>query len=328
MRRRDFITLLGSVAAAWPLAAGAQQGAATPVVGFLNSRGPGDDRHLIGAFHQGLKKAGYVEGRSVAIEYRFAEGQYDRLPALAADLVRRRVNVIVANGPASQAAKEATATVPIIFVTGFNPIEAGLVASMTSPGGNITGVWILDVDLGPKRLEILRELVPAASRIAALVNPSGPARAETTVKELQEAARTLGVQLQILQARSDQDLTTAFESLVRQRAAGLVIGGDPFFNSRAEQLGALSALYAVPAIYQTPQFAAGGGLASYGDSIEDAYSLLGAYTGRVLHGETPSDLPVQQAATRVELTINLKTAKALGITVPLPLFARANGVIE
>jgi putative ABC transport system substrate-binding protein len=328
MRRRDFITLLGSAAAAWPLAARAQQGAATPVVGFLSSRGPTEDPHLITAFRQGLKEAGYVEGQSVAIEYRFAEGQYDRLPALAADLVRRRVNVIAANGPASQAAKEATATVPIVFATGFDPIEAGLIASLSRPGENITGVWILDVDLGPKRLEVLRELVPAASLIAALVNPSDPARAETTSQELQEAARTLGVQLQILQARSDQDLETAFESLVRLRAAGLVIGGDPFFNSRAEQLGALSALYAVPAIYETPEFAAGGGLASYGGSIEDAYRLLGAYTGRVLHGEKPGNLPIQQAATSVELILNLKTAKALGITVPRTLLARADKVIE
>jgi putative ABC transport system substrate-binding protein len=298
-----------------------------PVVGFLNSRGPGDDPHLIAAFRQGLKEAGYVEGQSVAIEYRFAEGQYDRLPALAADLVRRRVNVIAANGPASRAAKEATATVPIVFAAGFDPIEAGLVASLSRPGENITGVSVLDVDLGPKRLEVLHELVPAASLIAALVNPSDPARAETTSQKLQEAARALGVQLQILQARSDQDLETAFDSLVRLRAAGLVIGGDPFFNSRAEQLGALSARHAVPAIYETPEFAAGGGLASYGGSIEDAYSLLGAYTGRVLRGEKPGDLPVRRV-TRVELIINLKTAKALGITVPLTLLARADKVID
>jgi putative tryptophan/tyrosine transport system substrate-binding protein len=327
MKRRDFITMLGGAAAAWPFAAHGQQTATMPVIGFLNSRGPGDDPHLIAAFRQGLKEAGYVEGQSVAIEYRFAEGQYDRLPALAADLVRRRVNVIAANGPASRAAKEATATVPIVFVAGFDPIEAGLVASLSRPGENLTGVSVLDVDLGPKRLEVLRELVPAAGFVAGLVNPSDPARAQITSKELQEAARTLGVQLQILQARSDQDLETAFETLVQLRAGGLVIGGEPFFNSRTERLGALSIRHAVPAIYQTREFAASGGLASYGGSLMDAYRLLGAYTARILQGEKPSDLPVQQA-TRVELIINLKTAKALGITVPLPLLGRADEIIE
>jgi putative tryptophan/tyrosine transport system substrate-binding protein len=327
MKRRDFITMLGGAAAAWPFAAHGQQTAAMPVIGFLNSRGPGDDPHLIAAFRQGLKEAGYVEGQSVAIEYRFAEGQYDRLPASAADLVRRRVNVIAANGPASRAAKEATATVPIVFVAGFDPIEAGLVASLSRPGENLTGVSVLDVDLGPKRLEVLRELVPAAGIVAGLVNPSDPARAQITSKELQEAARTLGVQLQILQARSDQDLETAFETLVQLRAGGLVIGGEPFFNSRTERLGALSIRHAVPAIYQTREFAASGGLASYGGSLMDAYRLLGAYTARILQGEKPSDLPVQQA-TRVELIINLKTAKALGITVPLPLLGRADEIIE
>jgi putative ABC transport system substrate-binding protein len=324
MRRRDFITLLGG-AAAWPLAARAQT--SLPVIGFLNSRGAGDDPQLIAAFRQGLREAGYVEGQTVAIEYRFADSQYERLPALAGDLVARRVSVIAANGPASRAAKEATVSIPITFVAGFDPIDGGLVTSLSRPGGNITGVTVLDVDLGPKRLEVLRELVPAADSFAALVNPSDPARAETTAKELQQAARALGVQLQVLQARSDRDLDAAFESLIQLRAGGLVIGGEPFFNSRTEQLGALSARRGVPTIYQTREFAAAGGLASYGGSLTDAYRLLGAYTGRILKGERPADLPVQQV-TRVELILNLKTAKTLGITVPITLLGRADEVIE
>jgi putative ABC transport system substrate-binding protein len=323
--RREFITLLGS-ATAWPLAVRAQQ-PVMPVIGFLNSRAPGDDPHLLAAFRRGLKEAGYIEGQNVAIEYRFAENQYDRLPVLAADLVRRQVTVIAANGPAAKAAKAATATIPIVFIAGFDPVEVGLVASLNRPGGNITGVSVLDVELGPKRLELLHELVPTANIIAVLVNPSDPARAETISRDLQTAARTLGLQLHVLHASTDRDFDTVFASLVQLRAGGLVIGGEPFFNSRSEQLGALSMRHAVPTVYQLRTFAAAGGLASYGTSVSDSYRETGVYTGRILKGEKPADLPVQQA-TKVELILNLKTAQALGLTIPLSLLGRADEVIE
>ena len=263
----------------------------------------------------------------MAMEYRFAENQYDRLPTLAADLVRRHVAVIVANGRAAQAAKETTATIPIAFVAGFDPVEVGLVASMNRPGGNVTGVSILDVELGPKRLQLLHELVPTATIIAALVNPTDAARAETTSKELQAAAQSLGLQLQVLNASTDRDFDTVFARLVELRAGGLVIGGEPFFNSRSEQLGALTVRHAVPAIYQLRAFAAGGGLVSYGGSLTDAYRLVGVYTGQILKGEKPADLPVQRA-TKVEMIINLKTAKMLGLIVPQSLLGRADEVIE
>jgi putative ABC transport system substrate-binding protein len=325
MTRRQFIALLGA-ATAWPLAARAQQ-PAMPVIGFLGSRASGDDPHLLAAFRRGLKEAGYIEGQNVAIEYRFAENQYDRLPGLAADLVRRQVAVIAANGPAAQMAKAATATIPIVFTAGFDPVEVGLVASLNHPGANITGVSILDVELGPKRLELLHELVPTATSFAVLVNPSDPARAETIARDLQAAARTLGLQLHVLHASTDRDFDTVFASLVQLRAGGLVIGGEPFFNSRSEQLGALTMRHAVPTIYQFRAFAAAGGLVSYGGSLTDAYRLAGGYSGRILKGEKPADLPVQQA-TKFELIINLKTVKALGLTVPLDLVGRADEVIE
>ena len=326
MRRREFITLLGGAVIAWPLAAPAQQ-PGMPVVGFLGTRASGDDPQLLTAFRQGLKEASYVEGQNVAIEYRFADNQYDRLPGLAADLVRRRVALIVANGPAARTAKAATATIPIVFSAGFDPVEVGLVASLNRPGGNITGVSILDVELGPKRLELLHQLVPTVTNIAVLVNPSDAARAETTVKELQTAAHTLGLQLHTLNASTDRDFDAVFASLAQLQAGGLVIGGEPFFNSRSEQLGALTIRHAVPTIYQFRAFAAAGGLASYGASLTDAYRQAGLYTGRILNGERPADLPVVQS-TKVELIINLKTAKALGITVPLSLLGRADEVIE
>jgi ABC-type uncharacterized transport system substrate-binding protein len=326
VKRRQFITLLGGTAATWPLAARAQQ-PAMPVIGFLGTRAPDDDPHLLAAFRQGLKEAGYVEGQNLAIDYRFAQNQYDRLPALAADLVRRQVTVIAANGRAAQAAKEATATIPIAFVAGFDPVEVGLVASMNQPGGNITGVSILDVGLGPKRLQLLHELVPTATIIAALVNPTDPARAETTSRELQAAADTLGLQLHVLHASSDRDFDTAFARLVELRAGGLVIGGEPFFNARSEQLGALTIRHAVPTIYQLREFAAAGGLVSYGASLTDAYRLVGVYAGQILKGAKPADLPVQQA-TKVEMIINLKTAKMLGLTIPQSLLSRADEVIE
>ena len=254
LRRREFIAGLGG-AATWPLAAWAQR---RPVIGFLWSRSPGDDPQLVAAFREGLKQVGYIEGQNVVIDYRFAENQYDRLPALAADLVRRQVAAIYANGPAARAAKQATATVPIVFSAGFDPVEAGLVPSLNRPGGNITGVTILDVELGPKRLELLHELVPATSTVAALVNPSDPARTETTAKLLQAAARTLGLQLVILHASTDAELDAVFASLTQLGAGGLVIGGEPFFNSRVKQLAALSIRYAVPTVYQLPEWRATG----------------------------------------------------------------------
>jgi putative ABC transport system substrate-binding protein len=323
------MTLLGSASVAWPfaaLAARAQQ-PAMPVIGFLGSRGAGDDPHLLDAWRRGLKEAGYVEGRNVAIEYRFAENRYDRLPALAAELVRRRMDVIAANGPAAQAAKAATATIPIVFTAGFDPVEVGLVASLNRPGGNITGVSILDVELGPKRLELLHELVPTATIIAMLINPTDPTRAEIISKNLQAAARTLGLQPHVLHASTDRELDTVFTSLPQLRADGLVIGGDPFFNSRSEQLGALSSRHAMPAAFQFRTFAAAGGLMSYGADLADSYYQAGIYVSRILKGEKPADLPVQRAA-KVELIINLKRAKALGLTVSLPLLGRADEVIE
>jgi len=326
MRRREFITFLGGTTVAWPFVARAQQ-PAVPVVGFLGTRASGDDPQLLNAFRRGLKETGYVEGQNVAIEYRFAENQYDRLAALAADLVRRQVALIAANGVAAQAAKAATATIPIVFTAGFDPVEVGLVASLNRPGGNITGVSILDVELGPKRLELLHELVPTATIIAALVNPSDPARAETTLKQLQAAAHTLGLQLHALHASTDSDFDTVFADLVWLQAGGLVIGGEPFFNSRSEQLGALAIRHAAPTIYQFRAFAAAGGLASYGTSLTDSYRQAGLYAGRILNGERPADLPVAQS-TKVELIINLQTAKMLGLTVPLSLLGRADEVIE
>jgi putative ABC transport system substrate-binding protein len=324
MRRREFITLLGA-AAAWPFAAGAQQ--AMPVIGFLGIRAPGEDPQLLTAFRQGLTQSGYVEGQNLAIEYRWAESQYDRLPDLAAELVRRRVAVIVATAiPAALAAKAATTIIPIVFTGGVDPIEFGLVASLRRPGGNLTGVTSLTVELGPKRLELLHEAVPTATTIALLVNPTNP-NAETQARDAQAAARILGLGLPVLRASTERDLDAAFATLAQLRAGGLVIGSDPFFNSRREQLAALTVRHAVPTIYGYREFAAAGGLMMYGSSLTDSYRLVGVYTGRILKGEKPADLPVQQS-TKVELVINLKTAKALGLTFPLTLLGRADEVIE
>jgi putative tryptophan/tyrosine transport system substrate-binding protein len=268
VRRREFITVLGG-AAAWPLAARAQQ-PAVPVIGFLNSRAPGDDPHLLAAFRRGLKEAGFIDGQNVAIEYRFAENQYDRLPALAGDLVRRQVTVIAANGRAAQAAKAATATIPIVFTAGFDPVEVGLVASLNRPGGNITGVSILDVELGPKRLELARELFPGATTLALLVNPANPLTA-TVSKDLQAVADTLGVRLHVLHASTEADFEAAFATAAQLRVALVIGSADPLFGSHAAQLGALALRHSVPAIYFRREFAAAGGLMSYGSSITDTY---------------------------------------------------------
>ena len=325
MKRRDFITLLSGAIVALPSAARAQQ-PTMPVIGFLNSRAPGENPAILAAFLRGLNEAGYVEGRNVTVEYRWADGQYDRLPALAADLTGHRVAALVANGPAVQTAKAATATIPIVFVVGFDPLAFGLVANLSHPGGNLTGVSVLDVEIGAKRLELLHELVPTATIIALLVNPTTPA-AETVTSDAQAAARALGLQLHILHASSDHDFDTVFATVAQLRAGALVIGADPFFTSWSQQLAKLALDHAVPTIYEFREFAAAGGLISYGTSIVDAYRLAGVYTGRILSNEKPSDLPVQRA-TKVELYINLKTAKALGLTVPNTLIGRADEVIE
>jgi putative ABC transport system substrate-binding protein len=325
MRRRDVIFLLGA-AATWPLTARAQQ-PAMPVIGFLNGASSELSAHYVRPFRQGLSETGYVEGRNVAIEFRWANGQYDRLPALAADLVRRQVTVIAATStPTGLPAKAATTTIPIVFVTGSDPVELGLVASMNRPGGNLTGVTTLAVELGQKRLELLHELVPKATLIAVLVNPTGP-NLEAVSRDLRAAARTLGLPIHVLHASTERDFDPVFATLVQLRAGALVIGTDTFFNSRSAQLAALTVRHAVPAIYQYREFAAAGGLMSYAGSITDAYRLAGVYTGRVLKGEKPADLPVQRS-TKAELFINLTTAKKLGITIPQSILLRAEEVIE
>jgi putative ABC transport system substrate-binding protein len=322
--RREFITLLGGAAAAWPLEARAQQ--PMPVIGFLNTRAPEQDPHLLAAFREALREAGYVEGRNVSIEYRWAEGHNDRLPALAADLVRRQVTVIAANSQATVAAKAATSTIPIVFITGADPVQVGFISSLSRPGGNLTGVTSLDTELGGKRLQLLHELLPNAGTIAALVNPTFPG-SDIQTKDLQVAAIALHIQLQVLHASAEADINRVFTDLTRSQAGGLVIGNDPFFNSWSEQLGAVALRNRVPAIYEFRPFVEAGGLISYGGNITELYRLLGVYTGRILKGEKPAGLPVQQA-TKVEMIINLKTAKALGLTIPLPLIGRADEVIE
>ena len=327
MKRREFITLLGGAAAAWPLAARAQQ-PAMPVIGFLSSALPDRDAGRLRAFRQGLAETGYVEGRNVAIEYRWAEEQNDRLPALAADLVRRQVAVIATAGDVlgAVAAKAATTTIPIVFTTGRDPVEIGLVPSLNRPGGNLTGVATLGAELEPKRVELLHEAIPAATIVGALVNPASR-NAEFLSRDLRAAARILGLELHVLNAVTEGDFDSVFADLVRLRAGGLVIATDALFISRSEQVAALALRHAVPAIFQFRAFAAAGGLMSYGGSLADLYHRSGVYTGRVLNGEKPGDLPVQQS-TKAELIINLKTAKALGITFPLPLLGRADEVIE
>jgi putative tryptophan/tyrosine transport system substrate-binding protein len=325
IRRREFIGRLGGVAAAWPFAAHAQQ-AVMPVIGFLNTRGPAEDPHLVVAFRQGLTETGYVEGSNVKIEYRWAEGHNDRLPELAADLVRRQVSVIAANSQATAAAKAATSTIPIVFITGANPVQVGFVTSLRRPGGNLTGVTSLDTELGGKRLQMLHELLPDARTIAALVNPTFPG-SDVQTADLQAAASARGLRLHILHASTAADIDAVMANVVRLQSNGLVIANDPFFNSWSEQLGGLALRHGIPAIYEFHPFVAAGGLMSYGGNITDLYRLLGIYTARVLNGEKPAELPVQPA-TKVELIINLKATKALGLEVPTALLVRANEVIE
>jgi putative ABC transport system substrate-binding protein len=328
VRRRDFfITLLGGAAAAWPLAAGAQQGERVRRIGVLSTRAPGADPHLLTALQRGLEETGFVDGQNLGIEYRFAANQYDRLPALAADLVGRRVALIVSMGtPAAPAAKAATATIPVVFGVGDDPVQLGLVASLARPGGNLTGITTLSGELGSKRLELLRELVPTATLVGVLVNPTN-VNAEAVLKDLQAAARALGLQIHLLQASTEREIESAFATLLELRAGGLMVGTDPFFNSRSEQLAQLALRHAMPTVYQFREFAAAGGLMSYGGSITEVYRLAGIYAGRVLKGETPADLPVHQS-TKVEMILNLKTAKALNLAVPPILLARADEVIE
>ena len=327
MKRREFITFLGGAVVAWPLAASAQQ-PAMPTIGFLHSTSPEANLHLMAAFRRGLSESGFVEGRNVAIEYRWAQGQYDKLPALAEDLVGRSVTVIATAGgvPPALAAKAATSTIPIIFVMGSDPVEFGLVASLNRPGGNATGVSLLAYLLDAKRIEVLRELISKASIVGLLVNPTSP-QADGQLKELQAAANATGAKVIALNASAESDFQPAFASLVQQQASALLVSADPFFLSRRDQLVALAAQHAVPTVYHWREFADAGGLMSYGTSTADAYRQAGIYVSQILKGAKPAELPVQQAV-KVELVINLKTAKTLGLSFPLSLLARADEVIE
>jgi putative ABC transport system substrate-binding protein len=326
VRRREFITHFGGAAALWPLAARAQQ-PAMPVVGFLDSRSPGEAASVVVAFRNGLNEAGYVEGRNVAIEYRWAEGRYDRMPALAADLVSRQVAVIFAGGPpASPAARAATATIPIVFINSLDPVKLGLVASFNRPGGNATGLYLFSSQLEPKKLELLHELAPKAAVIGVLRNPTNP-NAEAQSESLRAAARTLGLEIFFVNASTERDIDAAVAAIVQRGAGALLVGNDPFFTGRRDQIVPLAARHALPAVYTNRESAVAGGLASYGTSILDAYRQMGVYAGKILKGAKPADLPVVQP-TRFEFVINLKTAKALGLTVPQSLQVAADEVIE
>jgi putative ABC transport system substrate-binding protein len=329
IRRREFIWLLGG-ATAWPLVARAQQ-PALPVVGFLNAASPDPFAHVVHAFRLGLNETGYVEGQNVAIEYRWAENQYDRLPALAADLARRRVSVIAtgSNRIAAMAARTMIPNVPIVFLTGGDPVADGLVTSMNRPGGNLTGVTTLNVEIMPKRFEVLRELLPTATILAVLINPiNHPSYVEAQIQQTQAVSHALGLQtVHVLQATTEADLDKAFSTAIQRGAGGLVIAPDTFFSGQSAQLAALALRHAVPTISSYREFVTAGGLMSYGGSLTDQYRLVGVYAGRILKGEQPANLPVQQI-TKVEFIINLKTARALGLTIPLPLIGRADEVIE
>ena len=329
MRRREFSTLLGGAATAstvWPLPLSAQQ-RTTPVIGYLGVGVPSTSASSVAGFRQGLSETGYVDGQNLTIEYVWAEGRFDRMPALAADLVGRKVDVIVAGAdPAARAAKNATSTIPIVFIAGDDPVRQGLVANLARPGGNLTGVSFLIIELNPKRFELLRELVPQAGVIALLVNPNNPA-IEPIVRDVQETARAKGVQLHVLKASTESEIDTAFASLVQRQAGALLVTTDPFLGSRRELILSLAARHAVPAMYEFREYAMAGGLISYGTNFMAIFRQVAVYAGRILKGAKPADLPVVQPTT-IELVINLKTAKALGITVPPSLLAHADEVIE
>jgi putative ABC transport system substrate-binding protein len=327
MRRRDILTLLGSAAAAWPMPASAQQRtAAVPVVGFLNSGSPDEFSHLAAAFAQGLRDNGFIDGQNVTVDYRWARGQYDRLPGLATELLRRNVAVICASGGTSSvlAAKRATNTVPIVFIGGGDPVEDGLVTSLSRPGGNMTGMTVFSVALGPKRLELMHELVPTATNVAMLVNPTG----KTSEREIvQSAAADIGLRLQILNVSTDRELDSSFDTMVEQRTGGLLVTGDPFFTSRRDQLILLTTRHGIPTVFPWREYAIAGGLLSYGTSLRGSYRQMAGYVARILKGANPAELPVQQPST-FEFVLNLKAAKTLGITIPTTILLRADEVIE
>jgi putative tryptophan/tyrosine transport system substrate-binding protein len=328
MRRREFITLLGGTAAAWPLAAHGQQ-SAMPVVGFLGARSPDTDAEAVTAFRRGLSETGYIEAQNVTLEYRWAEGLYGRLPALASEFVHRQVALIVANGGVATAlaAKSATTTIPIVFVIGVDPVSSGLIVSLNRPGGNITGVTVMAAALAGKRLELLRELAPNANVFAVLVNPNNPPFTEPELREVHIAAGTLGLQPRIVNAATESEIDAAFATMAQMQGAAVLISADPFFTTRLRQLIALAARYALPAMYYNREYVTAGGLMSYGGSLIEAHRHVGIYAGRILKGAKAADLPVQQSA-KVDVAINLKTAKALGLTVPTTLLALADEVIE
>jgi ABC-type uncharacterized transport system substrate-binding protein len=327
MQRRDFIKGIAGSIAARPFAARAQQ-PAMPMIGYLGIRSPAADAPFIAAFHQGLSEAGFVDGKNVTIEFRSAQNDYERLPTLAADLVQHRVNVIAATStPAALAAKAATATIPIVFETGSDPVNIGLVSSLNRPGGNVTGVAQMNITITPKRLELLHEIIPTARVMALLVNPADPTIAAAQSSGVGSAAQSLGLELHVLTATSDHDFDAVFAKLSQLRAGGLVVGGGAFLLGRQKQLGELALRHSMPAVGESREFVSGGGLISYGSSFADAYRLTANYVARILKGEKPNDLPVQQA-TKVDLFVNLKTAKALGVNVPNTLIGRANEVIE